>query len=206
VILVEYLFARHGRAPYLRRGGVIAAGVIALLGAALLRVSVPPSADPGYTMPVAAVLVVSLLAAAVMVLARRVRLHPARRWAAPPIPVVAGAAAVAAFGFLALLWPLGGATHSRSMTGATLIVAGALYAAWNVDWTARALMAASFGALVGHSLFGLVGDADTLVDRLFLALVAVVTAMLGLITLRNHRHHTTGGVTWQRTRTLGAGR
>ena len=43
VVLVECLFARHAAAPYLRRGGVVAAGVVALLGAALLRVSVPPS-------------------------------------------------------------------------------------------------------------------------------------------------------------------
>jgi hypothetical protein len=187
VILVEFLFASHGRAPYLRRGGVLAAGVIALLGAALLRVSVPPSDDPGYTMPLLAVVIVALLAAAVIVLARRVRLRPARRWAAPPIPVVVGVAAVAAFGFLALLWPFGNATHSRSMTGAAVIVVVAGYAAWNVAWTSRGLVAASFGALVGHTLFGLAGNADGPADRLFLALVALLTAMLGVITLRHHR-------------------
>jgi hypothetical protein len=183
VILVEFLFARHGTAPYLRRGGVIAAGVIAVLGAALLRVSVPPSDDPGYTMPPVAVAVIALLAIAVVLLARRVRLNPARRWAAPPALIVAGAAAVAAFGFLALLWPFGDATRSPSMTGAALIVAAAGYAAWAVAWTPRALVAAAFGALVGHTVFGLVGNAESPADRLFLVVVAVVTAALGVVTL-----------------------
>jgi hypothetical protein len=193
VILVEYLFARHGTAPYLRRGGVIAAGVVALLGAALLRVSVPPSEDPGYTMPLAAVVVIVLLATTVILLALRVRLHPARRWAPPPTPVVTVAAAGAVFGFLAMIWPFGGAAHPLfthgnwallPMAGAALIVACALYAAWTFGWTTHDLVAASFGALVGHTLFGLVGNAQTLVDRLFLIIVAFLTALLGAITLR----------------------
>jgi hypothetical protein len=193
VIVVEYLFARHGAAPYLRRGGVIAAGVLALLGAGLLRVSVPPSEDPGYTMPLPAVVIVALLAIAVILLALRVRLHPVRRSVPPSIPVVAVTAAVATFGFLALIWPFGGATqplftHGNwallPMAGAALIVAGALSAAWTLAWTARDLVAASFGALVGHTLFGLVGSAATLTDRLFLALVMLLTALLGAATLR----------------------
>ncbi len=215
VIVVEYLFARHGAAPYLRRGGMIAAGVIALLGAALLRVSVPPAEDPGYTMPPAAVVIVALLATAVILLALRVRLHPARRWAPPPIPVVAVAAAVGAFGFLAMIWPFGDATQPLfthgdwallPMAGAALIAAAALTAAWTVDWTAPGLVAASFGALVGHTLFGLAGNAQTLTDRLFLAVVALVTALLGAAALRRRqtdrperassvsRTHITGGI------------
>jgi hypothetical protein len=187
VILVEFLFARHGRAPYLRRGGVVAAGVLTLLSGALLRVSVPPSEDPGYTMPPVAFVVVTLLATAVVVLAVRVRLRPARRWAAPAAPAVAVTAAVAAFGFLALLWPLGDATRSLSMTGAALVAAAALGAAWNVAWTPRHLVAAAFGALTGHTLFGLVSNAETLADRLFLTVVAVLTAASGVLA------HITGG-------------
>jgi hypothetical protein len=193
VIVVEYLFARHGMAPYLRRGGLITAGVIALLGAALLRASVPPSEDPGYTMPLPAVVIVALLATAVILLALRVRLHPARRGAPPSIPVVAVAAGLAAFGFLAMIWPFGGAgqplfTHGNwallPMAGAALIVVAALHAAWTVAWTVRHLVAATFGALVGHTLFGLVGNAQTLVDRWFLIVVALLTAVLGAAVLK----------------------
>jgi len=186
VVLVEFLFPRHGPAPYLRRGGVIAAGLLTLLGGALLRVSVPPSEDPGYTMPALAVVIVAVLTAAVIGLALRVRLHPARRRAAPPAPAVAVVAAVATFAFLALLWPLGRATHSLSMTGAALIVAAALYAARTFAWTSRTRVAAAFGALAGHSLFGLAATAETLADRLFLAGIALLTAVLGSIAGRHH--------------------
>jgi hypothetical protein len=198
VIIVEFLY---GTTPYLRRGGVIASGVIALLAAGLLRVSVPPSEDPGYTMPLAAVVIVAVLAATMVLLGLRLRLHPARRWmpsrtvvvAVPRIAVVAVGAAVAAFAFLALIWPFAGATQPLfthgdwallPMAGAALIVAAALYAAWTVNWAARDLVAACFGALVGHTLFGLIGNAGTPADRVFLALVALLTALFGVLTLR----------------------
>lgn len=193
VIIVEFLFAGHGRAPYLRRGGVIASGVIALLGAALIRVAVPPSEDPGYTMPLVAVVVVALLAIGVIVLALRLRLRPARRLSPPALGTVAVGSAVAAFGFLGLIWPPGSATqplftHGNwsllPMAGAALIVAGALHAAWSYAWSPRHLVAASFGALVGHTIFGLVSNADSWVDRVFLALIALTTAAAGFALLR----------------------
>jgi hypothetical protein len=186
IILVEFLF---GRAPYLRRGGVIAAGIVAVLGAALLRVSVPPAEDPGYTMPPVAIMVVVLLAAAVLTVGLRVRVKPSARRAEPSALIVAAAAAVAAFGFLALLWPMGDATHSLSMSGAALIAAAGLYAARAVAWTPRGLVAACFGALAGHTVFGLAGNAETLADRLFLAGVAVVTVALGVITYNRGGAH-----------------
>jgi hypothetical protein len=134
-------------------------------------------------MPLTAVVVIALVAVAVIGLALRVRLRPARRWPAPALPAVALLAALACLGFLALIWPFGDATHSASMTGAGLIVAAVLYASWNLAWTPRTLMAASFGALIGHTIFGLVGNADTLADRLFLGLIT-------LITLFSFRHFT----------------
>jgi hypothetical protein len=174
ILLVEFLFARHGATPYLRRGGLIATGVIALLGAALLRATVPPSQDPGYTMPLTAVLIVAALAAVVTAIALRLRLRPARTLTPPGIPVVSVVAAVAAFAFLALVFPFGNATQPLfthgawallPMAGAALIVAGAIHAAWRYAWTARHLVGAAFGALVAHTLFGAVADADTTVDR-----------------------------------------
>jgi hypothetical protein len=97
IVLVE---ARFGAAPYLRRGGVIGTGIVALLGAA----------------PVAVAMFVAL-----------------RRWSAGP------------------------------------------------QWTLRHPLAACFGALVGHTAFGIVAHADTLPDRGFLAVVALVTATAGAV-------------------------
>jgi hypothetical protein len=74
ILLVELLFPTHGRAPYLRRAGVITTGVIALLGAALIRVSVPPTEDPGYTIPLTAALAILAATAALTVAA--LRPHP----------------------------------------------------------------------------------------------------------------------------------
>lgn len=200
IVLVELVFPRHATAPYLRRGGLIATGVIALLGAALLRVSVPPVEDPGYTMPPAAVLIVAATAVAVAVAALRLRLRPARPAAPPRVAVVAGATAVATFGFLAMLWPFAGArqplfTHGAwallPMAGAALLVAatGHTLRRWSADprWSHRHLLAACLGALVSHTVFGLVGTADTTADRAFLLAVAVLTAALGAAALRR-RH------------------
>src|SRR3954451_648123 len=43
IALVESLFPALGAAPYLRRGGLVITTIVAVLGVALLRVSVPPS-------------------------------------------------------------------------------------------------------------------------------------------------------------------
>jgi hypothetical protein len=189
VILVEFLFAGYGPRPYLRRGGLIASGVIALIGAGLLRVTVPPSEDPGYQMPLLAILIVAVLIAVVMAIGLRVRFHRSRlcspRGRIWPIPVVAGAAA---FAFFSMLWPLTDGrqvmwTHGvwafLPMTVAGLIVAALIYALHHWSWTARQLVAACVGALVAHSAFGLLTIADSLADRLFLAAVALLTALAG---------------------------
>ena len=197
IALVEFAFARHGTAPYLRRGGVIAAGVTTVLGAALLRVSVPPTEDLGYTMPLPAVLIIAAVAAVVTAIALRVRIGQPRPAEPPSAPMLAGVAAATTFGFLAMLWPFAGArqplfTHGvwalLPMTGAGLIVAAAIYALirWSAapHWTRRELLATCVGALVGHTTFGLVGAADTTADRVFLLGVATLTTTIGLVALR----------------------
>ncbi|MEV4760917.1 hypothetical protein AB0J86_38255 [Micromonospora sp. NPDC049559] len=134
ITLLELVFRRHGRAPYLRRGGLVSCGFVALLGVALLRVSVPPDIDPGYLLPgTAAVAIVGLIVVlsvlALRVLPRRAAGAPAgpapvavRAEAGPvlagarpggaPRPITVGlCCAVATFGFFALIWPFGGAHH-----------------------------------------------------------------------------------------------
>jgi len=249
IVVVELLFRRHGTQPYLRRGGLIASGIVALLGAALIRVAVTPSQDPGYTMPPTALVIVAVLAIAFLVLGLRLRLRPAEarpaearpadarpadarpaevrpaqerpaevrpaevrpaevrpaevrpaevrpaevrpaqerpavRWALGRPAVLAVGAAVATFAFLALLWPFGddqrhGWWPLLLMAAAALIVVGAVLLLRGRQLTPRHLVALCCGALVAHTLFGLVSNADTTADRLFLGAVAVLTAVLG---------------------------
>jgi hypothetical protein len=209
IVLTELLFARHGEQPYLRRGGLIVTGAVAALGALLLRFSVPPTEDPGYTLPLLAAAVIVLAALLAAVAAFLVRRKPTRPPAAPPTPpsppsvaVRTGAAlspasvaiwtGAAAFAFLALLFPFAGAqqsffTHGAwallPMTAAATIVTGTALALrhWTASpaWSPAHLFAACLGPLVAHTLFGLAGNAETLPDRLFLAALALVTVALG---------------------------
>ncbi|WP_203995502.1 hypothetical protein [Virgisporangium aurantiacum] len=195
IVLVE---ARFGAAPYLRRGGVIGTGVVALLGAALLRISVPPSEDPGYTMSLSAVLLTVAVVAALVVVGLRVRVRPSVRPAGPPpVAALAALATAATFAFLGLVWPFAGArqplfTHGAwallPMTGAALVAVAVFVALrrWSAgpQWTLRHPLAACFGALVGHTAFGIVAHADTLPDRGFLAVVALVTAIAGAVIVK----------------------
>ncbi|MFG1609619.1 hypothetical protein [Actinoplanes sp. NPDC049265] len=197
IVLVELLFPAHGRKPYLRTGGLITSGVVALLGAALIRVSVPPSQDPGYTMPLPAALIIAAAAVLVAVAGARWRARPAADPLTPPrVPIVACALAVAAGAFLALIWPFAGAhqplfTHGAwsllPMAAAAALVGATLWTMrrWlaSPHWTSRHLLAACVGALVGHSAFGLVSNADTGTDRLFLLAVIALTIAAGAVAL-----------------------
>ncbi|GIM94354.1 hypothetical protein [Paractinoplanes toevensis] len=198
ILLVELLFPRHGTTPYLRRGGLIATGVLALLGAALLRVTVPPAEDPGYTMPTTAILLVAAAAAAVTVIGLRIRVRRESRPVAPPhAPLLAVTTGVAVFGFLAFVYPLGDArqplwTHGAwvflPMSGAAAIAVAAWWALrhWSASpaWTPRHVLAACAGALTAHTLFGLTANADSTPDRLFLLAIALLTAAGATLLIR----------------------
>ncbi|MFG1925072.1 hypothetical protein [Cryptosporangium sp. NPDC048952] len=188
IVLVEHFF---GRGLYLRRGGVIASGVVAVLGALVLRVAVPPTEDPGYTVPMVAAVVIAVLAVVVIVAGLRVRVPRGRVLTPPRVPVAAGIAGVTTFGFFMLLWPLGDAKHSLFTDGgfwalvaviaALALVAAAAYVLrrWSVAWTPGHLFGVAIGALVGHTLFAVVGNADTWADRATLLGIAAVTVAAG---------------------------
>ncbi|MEU7869002.1 hypothetical protein [Dactylosporangium sp. NPDC049140] len=197
VVLVELCFPAHGTRPYLRRGGLVATGVVALAGAAIVRLAVPPAEDPGYTMPLGAVLGFAAVALGVAVVALRVHPKPALALRAPsplPLALTTGAAALLFFG---LARPFGGArqplfTHGSwallPMAAATAVVVLLAYRMrrWSagVSWSREHLIAAVTGALVAHTVFGLLGQADGALDRGFLAALAVLTAALGAAALR----------------------
>jgi hypothetical protein len=84
IALVELLFPGHGTRPYLRTPGIVATAVVTLLGAALLRLAVPTSIDPGYTIPLPAALTILGLETVLVVLALRV-LPGLQPWRPAPV-------------------------------------------------------------------------------------------------------------------------
>ncbi|GII60249.1 hypothetical protein Skr01_03340 [Sphaerisporangium krabiense] len=212
ILLADLVFPSLRDRPYLKRTGVVVAGVVFVLGGLLLRVTVATSIDPGYqapvTVPAGCVAAVALLA----VVALRVLPPPAldasvaspssvdgtRAGAVPGSWAVGGFGVVAGFGYLALLFPFGGAdqpafTHggwvAAPMLGAAVlaVVAGWLVRRWTASggWTDRHGLCLAGGALVGHTAFGVVANAATLADKLELSALGLVT--VGLLALLGRR-------------------
>ncbi len=180
VVLVELRFPAR---PYLGRTGLIVSGSIALLGAALIRISVPPAEDPGYALPVIAVVgLIGLIIALTVVALRLPRFAvPA---APPPRPLFVGLfAGAAVLAYLGLIWPFGGGRGSWAflpMGLAALVGAGAavVLARWSAAWTPRHRLAAVTGALLAHTAFGLATAATSTVDRIVLAGLGVLEYLL----------------------------
>jgi hypothetical protein len=202
IALVELVFPGHGPAPYLRRGGLVSTAIVAVLGVVLLRVSVPPSEDPGYVAPGTALIVIVVLVVVLSVIALRVlpqrpaRVRPA---VVVPRPGVAGVvSAVAAFGFLGLLYPFAGARHPAFTHGAWVpvpmltaaglaVCAGLALWRWTAadGWTNTHRLAVISGALIAHTVFGVVANTHTTPDTVGLTVIGVVmTILLGLLARR----------------------
>jgi hypothetical protein len=196
IALVELLFRGHGHAPYLRRGGLVITGIVALLGVGLLRVSVPPSEDPGYTLPIVALIIIVVLVAVSSFLALRVlprlpvRTSPGAI-AAPRPSLVGVRCGFATLGFCALLYPFAGAVRPAftqgnwvlvPMLAAAVLLTGTGFALrrWSSaqDWTRRHQLAAITGALVAHTTFGVIAIAHTPVDTVSLIVLGAATLVL----------------------------
>ena len=105
------------------------------------------------------------------------------------------ASALAAFGFLGLLYPFAGARHPAfthgvwvliPMLGAAGLAVGLGVALWRwtaaVGWTSRHRLAAISGALIAHTVFGIVANTHTAPDTVGLMVIGVVmTILLGLL-------------------------
>ncbi|MFI6326285.1 hypothetical protein ACIBG8_52805 [Nonomuraea sp. NPDC050556] len=189
ILLVELLFPRQGTRPYLGKVGLACAGVVFVLGAGVLRAMTALFMDPGYTMPLPVLLgcllaIVLLAVAAFTAKAGNILTKPS------PSPWVVGVVAfVAAFGYMALLFPFGGAEHPAFTSGAwvwlpmgaaaVLAVAAGLLVR---RWAGAHGLALVIGALIAHSLFGVVANAATLLDRIWLVALCAVT--VGATTMR----------------------
>ncbi|GAA1671825.1 hypothetical protein GCM10009765_21530 [Fodinicola feengrottensis] len=196
ILLVDLLFPAHREVPYLKKTGLVITGIVALIGVGLLRVSVPPSQDPGYVAPLAVfigclILVVALAIIALKVLPRRGQ--PVRSAASvPPVWALAGLGLVGVLVILGLLFPFGGAkqpafTHGAwaflPMGIAAVLVAGlvVLVRRWatSTAWTDEHSLILAGGALLGHTVFGM-ATVHTTFDRLGLVGVAILTVLLVL--------------------------
>ncbi|GAB3985081.1 hypothetical protein GCM10029978_096700 [Actinoallomurus acanthiterrae] len=195
IVLVDLIFPDLAHRPFLRRRGLVGAGFVALLGVLMLRASVPPKEDPGYSVPATALLVIlaliAVLSVAALWLVPRFG-RPARSRSRAPSPVVvATVCGVATLLYLGLLFPFGGA-HRPAFThgGWTLVpmalAAAVAVAAWSVirrwgttdAWSRRHLLAAATGALVAHTLFGLAANTHTVANAVGLTVAGVIMCVL----------------------------
>ncbi|WP_433415453.1 hypothetical protein ACQP1V_37575 [Microtetraspora malaysiensis] len=202
ILLTDLIVPSLRDRPYLGRVGTWLAGAVFVLGALLLRVTVVTSIDPGYQAPPAMPAGCAAAVVLLTVAGLRLKPRPGMSPAGPPQPVAAGVfGAVAAFGYLALLFPFGGATQPAFTHGgwvvvpmtaaaALAVVAGWLLRRWTAGglWTDRHSLGLAAGALVAHTAFGLISNADTVADRIGLAVVgAVMVCLLALLARRIRR-------------------
>ncbi|MFC4530374.1 hypothetical protein [Sphaerisporangium dianthi] len=209
ILLTDLAFPSLRDRPYLGRTGVVAAAVVFVLGGLLLRVTVATSVDPGYQAPLAVPAGCAAAVALLAVVALRVlpptgsgapiaRARSGTPAAVPRLWVAGGFGAAAGFGYLALLFPFGGAVQPAFTHGgwvAAPMLGGAVVAvlAWwltrrwtaSRGWTDRHSLCLAGGALVGHTAFGVVANAATLADELELSALGLV--MVGLTGLLGRR-------------------
>jgi hypothetical protein len=190
ILIVDLLFPAHRDVPYLKKTGTVITAIIAVLGVGLLR-TVSASQDPGYAAPVwvlvgcaVAVVVVAVIALKVLTTA----VHSATP--VPPVWVLSVVGLVGVMVILGLLFPFGGAKQPSFTDGAWALVpmaVGAVIAAaayvlirrWGLSrqWTDQHALGLAGGALVGHTLCGVV-NAHTAFDRYGLIGIAILTVAL----------------------------
>ncbi|WP_231444689.1 hypothetical protein [Brevibacterium zhoupengii] len=211
IALVDLIFPAHRRRPYLKtRTMTVVVAIVAILGTGILRVSVPPSQDPGYQVPVPliitfAVLILALGIIALFVLPRRFDLDGSRL-AARTSPTNRSLASIGlwwwrlgagagVFVGMFLTFPMFNADQPAFTQGRMVIVPLVLALVLAVacgyvlnatygspQWSDRHTLAVITGALVAHSLGGIVFFMPDAVNLIGLVVIIVVTilAMIGL--------------------------
>lgn len=192
IVLTDLLFPAHRDRPYLKRTGLIITGIVAALGVGVLRVTVPPSQDPGYAVPMPLLIGYLVVVAVLAFLALRVvpRLPRPAPWPLPRNWVLGVTGLVGTFGFIFGVFPMLGTpqpafTHGAwafvPMTAAALVAVGLLVAIlrWtsNPAWTDLASVWLIGGALLGHTAFGIL-QKPVGVDQFALQIIAGMTVGL----------------------------
>ena len=196
IFITYLLFPAFKNRPYLNKGGLVGVTLTAIAGVGLLRLAVPPSQDPGYAAPLVFTLgcVAAIIAVVIIALRfiRRPQPSAASNHAVPStksLIAIGFGTTVVVFG---LMYPFAGAHQPLFTHGAwayVLIVVGTLLAAlayktirrWSQSsqWNMRRALALASGALVGHTVFGLVAAHLTVVDRI--GLVVMLAVMIWLL-------------------------
>lgn len=191
IALVNLLFPSHRGRPYLKRGGMIITAVVTVLGVTLLRVSVPPSQDPGYVAPLPFLIGCLVVIIALGVIALRV-LPPAspqpHDGAVPGMPVLAVGSGLAIVIVMFLTFPIFGSQQPAFTVGWTVLIPIAVAFAGvavgyrlvtrlirSTHWTERHTLAVIGGALVAHTIAGMIIMGRTVVDRVGLAVIAALS-------------------------------
>jgi hypothetical protein len=201
ILLVDLLFPRHRRSPYLRTRGLICSALALILGLCLMRL-VAAFNDPGYQVPLPyAAAIVGLIAGCVGLALRRPAPSPApaparRTLPAPAVIALCVGAAVALY--LGLLIPMPGATHSAYTEGhqqwlpllavpAAAVATLAVRPFARVGWTNAQRAALLGGALVAHTAIGLLTYPHTTTDRVGLAALGLLEAATAVLLVRRDR-------------------
>ncbi len=195
IFITNLLFPAFKDRPYLKKGGLVWVTLFALIGVGLLRITVPPSQDPGYDQPLALVIgyIIAIIAVGVIAL----RILPRKKQTTlieQPVPSSRSLVLFGTVGMMlvfGLMYPFAGAHQPLFTQGAWAYIpisAGVVIALlaykyinkWTqaVSWNSQRALALASGALVGHTLFGLVAAHLELVDRIGLGVMLVVMVWL----------------------------
>jgi len=195
IFITNLIFPAFKDKPYLKKGGLVWAGLFAILGVLMMRGAVPPNQDPGYNEPLAVIVgcVVAIITIGIVAL----RLLPRRQvvattnTAVPSTMNLAGFGAASTMVVFALMYPFAGAHQPLFTHGAWAyvpIAVGAALAIWTYRiiarwsrssrWSSRTALALAGGALVGHTLFGFMAAKLQVIDRLGLASMLAVMIWL----------------------------
>jgi len=193
IALTGLLFPSHRNRPYMGRFGLTTTAIVMALGVLVLRVSVPPSEDPGYQAPPAFVIGCLAVVLVVGVLALTAVPAPNRPVTAARVPglwPLGLASGLATLVFFALTFPVFGARQPAFTEGLWVLAplaAAAIGIAWGYrtllrwtdsrEWTDRHTLALIGGALVAHSVGGMVIMAHNAVDRSGLAAIIALTLL-----------------------------
>lgn len=213
VMLTNLIFPAHRERPYLRTGGLVGVGVLAVVGVVGLRTFISATEHPRYQIPwgwtagfVVGIAVLAWLA--LRVVPRRGVTGPTPAAAAPRPAVVGVVTGIVTIVFLGLLLPPGlgpdlvfgdGVPLPIPLAVAALVALGSAWAVlrWSAaaDWSDRHRVWLAGGILTGHTAFMMPASLSTAV----IGAITIVLEVGLLMLLARHISRRDGGDAVTRT-------